>query len=331
MRNRVMDRITAAFVDAISALVPGGARREFRDEWHAELSCLSGGATKTALRASGALPDAIALLRQEWSLDMLLQDIRYALRLLARRYGFTALVILTLGLGIGANTAVFSVIDGVLLRPLPFPDDSRLVAVWEDDRINARPKYPVAPANYLDWLNENRSLESLSAFVQNTVDLTNIGEPARLGAAVVWPTFFDTLGVKPLRGRTFTMDDAKGQNFRVVVLSHRAWTTHLASDPNVVGRELTSEAAVPRRRRDAVQASAFPIGRRPVRPLVPGAGMATVRAQHFFSVVGRLRKDVTRGRCATISMASRNARSNCIRRRTTSGRDRRAAQGRDRR
>src|SRR3954462_10790400 len=137
-----MPDLVRRFIALVSRLAPRRARREFRAEWDAELAAAWQarrdrtwrGDAQVARRAIGSIPDAWFLFRQQWSADMFLQDVRYAPRLMRHRPGYTALVVLMLALGIGANTAVFSVIDGVLLRPLPFSDPSRLVMVWENDR-----------------------------------------------------------------------------------------------------------------------------------------------------------------------------------------------------
>lgn len=300
-----MREVALRFIQWVASFVPGGARREFRDEWRAELTCHWSAVEQRgrpgwrdgltlAARAAGAVPDALCLVRQEWSLDMLMQDLRYAVRTLSRRYGFTALVVLTLALGVGANTAVFSVIDGVLLRPLPYHQADRLMMVWEDDRLNSRPRYPVAPGNFTDWREQSRAFEALAAFTGTTADLTGVGEPVRIGAAVVWPNMFDVLGVSPVLGRGFTPDDGKAGNHRVAILSHGSWQSRFNADPNIVGRELRLNGnpfqvigVMPR-------GFVFPEAEVEVwRPMVLGPDVAALRAQHFLSVVGRLAPRVT--------------------------------------
>jgi hypothetical protein len=155
-----MRRLLRAWIGALARLVPAAARRQFRAEWDAEL------ATDPSLRrASGAVADALFLTRQAWSLESWRHDARYALRVLARRPAYTSLVLVTLAIAIGATTAVFSAIDTVLLRPLPYPDAARLVTVWENDRINRKPRSPVAPGNWHDWRSQTRSFEDLAAYI----------------------------------------------------------------------------------------------------------------------------------------------------------------------
>ncbi len=171
-------------------------------------------------------------------MDTLRHDIRYAVRLLARQPGTTAAIILTLALGIGANTAVFSVVHAVLLRPLPYDEPERLVMIWEKRPAEGVMDNVVSPADYLDWARMATSLTSIAAHSTATVDLTGVGEPVQLAAAGVTATFFDVLGVRPLYGRAFaTGEDVPGHH-RVVIMSHTLWQERFGSDPQVVGRSI---------------------------------------------------------------------------------------------
>jgi putative ABC transport system permease protein len=168
----------------------------------------------------------------------ILQDVRYALRALARRPGFAASAILTLALGIGANTAVFSLVEGVLLRPLPFQEPERLVMVWENNTVRHRARNVASPANYLAWEERNRVFESLTAFVGFPANVTGEGEPVRLDAGVVMPSFFTTLGAAPLLGRVFDAHDGQPGAEGVVLLAEALWKGRFGGDPAVVGKRL---------------------------------------------------------------------------------------------
>ena len=152
-----MRSLLRGFIALVSRLAPRASRREFRAEWDAEIDAAWAGShaasarARVARQALGSIADAWFLVRQQWSADVILHDVRYGARMLARRPAYTAIVILTLAVGIGATTAVFSVINALLLRPLPYPEPGALVTVWENDRLNRKPRYPVAPANYEDW------------------------------------------------------------------------------------------------------------------------------------------------------------------------------------
>ena len=275
-------------ITLISAIVPSASRREFRDEWHAELAV-----TPSLRRALGAVPDAWWLFRQQWSLDMLMQDVRYALRLMRQRPGYTSLVVITLATGIGAATAMFSVLHAVLLRPLPFKDPSRLVMIWEDDRLNHKPRSPVAPANFDDWRTQGRAVEPLAAWVGQTGAMKAGGDPFPAQVAVVTTNFLGTLGATPLLGRDFTPDDLPPAA-RVLMLSHAAWMTHFGGDRNILDR--TVLLAGQDYRVVGVMPPGFDLPDRTIdawRPMAGGPGFFTTRAQHFLSVVGRLRPGVT--------------------------------------
>jgi putative ABC transport system permease protein len=168
------------------------------------------------------------------------RDVRHVWRGLRLSPSFTVAVVLTMALGIGGNTAIFSVVDQLLLRPLPYPDGERLVMVYESFQpgplTSAGSRNVVSPANWLDWQRENRTLEGLAAWRTFPVTLTGVGEPVRLNMQVVSSEFFPLLGVKPLLGRTVSDQDDRPKAPSVVVLSYQLWQSRFGGDPAVIGR-----------------------------------------------------------------------------------------------
>src|SRR5215467_3280402 len=136
-------------------------------------------------------------------METLLKDIRYGVRGLWKRPAFTAIAVLTLALGIGANTAIFSVVNAVLLRPLQFRDPDRLVMIWEDASFAGFPRNTPAPANYVDWKAQSRIFEDMAAVASRGFNLTGDGEPERVEAYGVTWNLFPLLGVDPAQGRVF--------------------------------------------------------------------------------------------------------------------------------
>ncbi len=174
--------------------------------------------------------------------DILRKDIRYGARMLLKHKSFTAIAVLALGLGIGANTAIFSVVDAVLLHPLSFKEPSRLVAVWETNEQSgseANLRNEVAKGNFYDWRNQNRVFEQIAALTYSNFNLIGTGDPVRIQAAVVSYNFFETLGVRPAIGRTFLPEEEKLTAPRVVVLSHGLWQRRFGGEQALVGRTLT--------------------------------------------------------------------------------------------
>ena len=168
-------------------------------------------------------------------------DVRQALRLFSHRPADTALVVSTLAIGLGASTAVFSLLNALLLRPLPYPDPNRLVLIWEYAGDPSSPFIVAAPV-YEDWRRENQSLESLGTWEYMTFNLSADAEAAQVRGVRASASLFDVLGVPPARGRLFTAaDDAPGH--RVAVISDAVWRTHFASDPAVVGRSFLLNGA----------------------------------------------------------------------------------------
>lgn len=170
-----------------------------------------------------------------------LQELKYALRALRKRPGFSLIVILVLALGIGANTAIFSVVNAVLLRPLPFDQPDRLVQLWHTPPQKSFPgmkKFSVSPANFLDWKHQSTSFEAAAVYGGGLFTLTGSGEPQRLYGPRVGPEFFSVLHAKPLMGRSFTEDDGKPESQKTVVISEAFWRANLGSKPNVLGQTI---------------------------------------------------------------------------------------------
>jgi putative ABC transport system permease protein len=164
-------------------------------------------------------------------LETLLQDVRLALRGLAKNPGFAAVIAITLALGIGANTAIFSVVEALLLRPLPFEEPDRLVMIWQT--VPGEPTRTVSPANFLDWRGASRSFTGLAAFTELSKNLAGGGDPVRLDAASVSANFFEVLGIKPVIGRSFDLEPGRG---REALLSHGLWKERFGGEWDVVGR-----------------------------------------------------------------------------------------------
>jgi putative ABC transport system permease protein len=168
-------------------------------------------------------------------LEDLLRDIRHATRGLARTRGFAIAVVLTLALGIGANTAIFSVVDQVLLRPLPYSNGDELVTVYEAGRSSPG-HFSVSPANWLDWQRQSRTFSGFAAWRTTAFTLTGVGEPLRVNGQLISAEFFPLLGVSPLLGRTMSQQDDRPNAPSVAILSYELWQRRFAGEPNTIGR-----------------------------------------------------------------------------------------------
>src|SRR5215831_14419253 len=224
------------------------------------------------------------------------QDVRYALRMLAKNPAFTAIAVVALALGIGANTAIFSVVNAVLLRPLSFKHPEQLVMLWENAAHLGFPKDTPSPANFLDWQKQTQSFTGMAAMVERSFNLTGVGEPERLEGRRVSANLFDLLGMPALLGRTFVADDDRPGS-HVVLLSHSLWQRRFGSDPGVIGRALTLNGesytvvgVMPR----FVQLPGY--ATRSDQLWVPVAFRqeeASQRGNHFLEVIGRLKSGIT--------------------------------------
>ncbi len=221
-------------------------------------------------------------------------DARYALRMMRRDWTFSAVAIVTLALGIGANTAIFSIVNGVLLTPLPYPQADRLVLAWERNLTIGKERDPVAPLNYQDWRNQNTVFDELGAYRFRAFALDDVGDPEQLRALSVSSSVFRVLGVGAAAGRVFTEEEERRQD-RVVVLGHALWQRRFGGSPSAIGRSLSLNGAAFTIVGVMPSSFAFPDGDAVdlYSPLVFTADELIGRRTHTLTVVGRMKPDVT--------------------------------------
>src|SRR6476646_208450 len=231
--------------------------------------------------------------RVEGFMETLYQDFRYALRLLRKSPGFAVAAVLTLALGMSANTVMFSVLNTVLLRPLPYPQPDRLVQIWETDARRGDMHGVVSPYNFLDWRSQSQTFEQMATYEYNSVVLTGQKAPARLSALFVTASFFDVMKVSPLKGRTFLPDEDQPGKPRAAVLGYGAWQRHFGGDPNIIGKSvllddqaysivgvMPADFGLPRDRTDVW--------------CLPGFDLkGTSRRSHYLQSIGRLKPGVS--------------------------------------
>ncbi|HUI43363.1 MAG TPA: ABC transporter permease, partial [Terriglobia bacterium] len=254
-----------------------------------------------ALRAFGGVEQVKEEYREQRGLSImekLAQDVRYGLRQLRRNPGFALVAVLTLALGIGANTAIFSVVNAVLLRPLPYPQSDRLV--WIAEVLPALKAELAGGADYFDWRDQNQTLDRITAYDPvASFNMTGRGTPARVHAAQVSANFFATLGVGPRLGRGFTPEEDQPNGRNAAILMHSFWQQYFGSDANVLGRAVTLNGA-PYAVVGVMPASfRFP-GEAEVQMLVPlqmNEAQERLRVQNkLVRIIGRLKPGVTLAR-----------------------------------
>jgi putative ABC transport system permease protein len=229
-------------------------------------------------------------------MSALLQDLRFALRLLVKNPGFALMAAIIMALGIGANTAIFSIVNKVLIEPLPFRDVDRVVQIWHTPPQSSFPgmtTFAISPANFLDWQKENHVFDKMALYSGASFDITGTGRPEAIGAGTVSSDFFSALGVEPLHGRIFrTEENSPGQNHEVI-LSYKFWQTHYAADPGAVGKTINLDGDP-----YTIVGVMGPAMNRPgfAQMWIPQAltpAQAAVRNNHNFLAVGRLKPGVT--------------------------------------
>ena len=227
-------------------------------------------------------------------MSTLIQDLRYGARMLLRNRGVTIVAILATAVGIAANTTIFSTVHSLILRPFNFANQDRLIVVWEQNLSVGNIRGSVAPANFVDWREQNRTCDGLVAIQQYSFDLTDGDQPERFAGCLVTEGFFDTLGVKAAIGRTFLPEESETGREQVVVLKNSFWRERFAADPDIVGRTLTFN-----------QKAFLVIGVMPPdfnypyhsgqmwSPLVLDRKMHVNRGDHYLEVMGILKPGIT--------------------------------------
>ena len=232
-------RFAQTLVRAIAHFVPRWQRRDWKQEWDAELRCHADHQHEpfgVVSRSTGAVADAVYLRSQALQLDVLLQDALLAWRNAVRRPAFTALVVMTLALGIGVNSAVFALLDGILLRPLPYRDPSRLVFVWHTVPSQNIFAVEATAWDYGDW-HSLRSFSELALASGGAVTIADAGDsPERVRISSVTASLFPLLGITPAIGRAFTTAEDTTDAPGVVILSDGLWRRRYGGDPNILGR-----------------------------------------------------------------------------------------------
>lgn len=222
-------------------------------------------------------------------MDSLLKDIRFGVRGLVKRPGFTAIAVITLALGIGANTAIFSVVNAVLLRPLPFKDPDQLMMLWERRANSGHANLPLSGHEYAAFKERSNAFEAITLIQPNAYALTGHGDPLMLDVGEVSTDYFRVVGVSPLLGRTFAPDEDKNGGARVVILSQKLWSTRFGSDPNVINQSVLLS-----------DQSYTVVGVMPSLELVPDVlvpidlqGELRKVGKHSYQVIGRLKQGVS--------------------------------------
>ena len=232
----------------ISRFVPRRYRSDWKQEWEAELLDRQSRleqwqrpelkSTRDLLkRSTGALWDALWLQPRRLEEDMF-QDLRYGARMLLQKPGFTFIALVALALGIGASTAIFSIVNGILLRPLPYRNSDRIVMVWMDNhRLGIDQDWHSYP-NYVDYRDQNQVFEQMAAFNDRAFNLTGSSDPERVLGMWSTASLFQVLGVQPSIGRAFTVEEEEPGKDLVVVISHGLWQRWFGGDPGVIGQQL---------------------------------------------------------------------------------------------
>jgi putative ABC transport system permease protein len=299
------ERVTSARLRAL--LSRGAVERDIDDELRSHLEMVAEenvrrgmtpeDARRAALESFGdvtRVKEAARDVRGGGIVETVIQDVRFGVRMMIKNPTFTVVAVIALALGIGANSAIFSVVNTVLLRPLPYKDPDRLVMVWEDDSRHGYPRDTPAAANYIDWRDQNRVFEGMAAMTDQSFNLTGSGEPERIDGQRVSANLFPLLGVEPQLGRAFVPEEDQPGANHVVILSHGLWQRRFGSDAGIIGKSLTlngdSHTVVgvmpPQLRFPSPEDELWV-------PVAFAPREAANRGRHYLNVVARLKPGVT--------------------------------------
>jgi putative ABC transport system permease protein len=231
-------------------------------------------------------------LKQVRTMQTLWQDLRYGARMLFKRPGFTLIAVVTLALGIGANTAIFSLVNAVLLKPLPYEAPEQLVKLSERQRQDSEPS-EVAPANFIDWREQSRSFTAMAAYALDQAALVGRDEPEQVAVASVSADFFPLLGVRPLLGRAFLQTEDQPGADDVILLSHSLWRRRFGADAALVGQTVLLDGESYKVIGIMPPGFQFPTQTDVWSPLALSASQRTTRSAHFLEVIARLKPGVT--------------------------------------
>jgi putative ABC transport system permease protein len=251
-----------------------------------------------ARRASGVDPIAGSEERLAENSEIMKNDLIYAIRGLGKRPLFAIAAVLTLALGVGANSAIFSVVNAVLLRPLPYPSPNRLMMLWTHNPRQGFDKDVSAYPNFDDWRRRSTSFDGMSAHTGADFTLTQAGDPAQIRGAIVTPGFFETLGIAPTLGRAFGPREGTVGGDRVAILSYGLWQTRFGGDPAAVGRSIVLNGVAHEIVGVMPASFAYPETAQVWTPLAPSERFAPVmqsRGAYWLQVIGRLKAGVERG------------------------------------
>ena len=240
-------------------------------------------------------------------METLLQDLRYAIRTLRKSPGFTLVAVLTLALGIGANTAIFGVVNSVLLKPLPYADADRILTLWQSD--GEQGIEDVAPANFLDWREQSRSFEAMAAIEPFSVDYVGPDGPEAIRTWLVTEGFLDILRTPALLSRTFRPDEDMEGNERVVVLGYGLWRSRFGADPEIAGRTLILDDAPATVIGVMPPEFSFPAGRELWAPKLFSERERQNRTSAYYQVIGTAAGGEHRGCRGRAERHSRAARA----------------------